>query len=43
MTDIVMNFIVSVVGIILVIWTICNVVNGYEEEADEKSYRNKRR
>lgn len=42
MTDVVMNFIVSAVGILLVAWTIGNVVIGYEKEADEKDGRRRK-
>ena len=37
MLDAVLNFITSVVGTIIVIWTICNVIKGYDEEVKEKS------
>ena len=42
MNEVVLNFIVSVVGIIIVIWTICNVINGYEEELEEKEGRRRK-
>lgn len=32
MFDAIMNFITSIISTIVLIWTICNVIRGYDEE-----------
>lgn len=36
MFDAIMNLATSVIGTIVLIWTICNVIRGYDEEIEEK-------
>jgi hypothetical protein len=34
MLDAIMNLVTSVISVIVLIWTICNVIHGYEEKYD---------